>query len=530
MKISLTEPTSVRYIHLNPVTNRMHLLVSLIEGQDISTANTCKVDERLKAFFEGDAVRELKSYKSALEFDILLLEESDALRKTKEARLSQINIYLKELLAMRASYMTAMNAFRSQPSNLYSMQLRPRVQDRYSKVVNPVFTINRRNDSLGIPLSSLYNRMHEVFPQLNLEHTDLTIKVLKSLRQAPTFDDIKLALKHQCNEQFKTSNINIDFDSYFKRTQDQESIKTIINKLHVDEAMGFDNNATPGDYIDALLYLCAPNIWGEIPGSPFYLGTSSDKAVTTERLSIVTQFYLGVINVYCRIKDISDENFGEILDHSPTLSQKLIEVVSQALTLGDDVEQAIITFFNAHKDVFKLSRDFSTTDNNDIACDKNVIQQKFDITWRAITATKENQHMDDFMLLNREANGEKAPFVTHNGVIYTNFANIAPSTSPNQAYFSEIRHEAAYHPELIMPINEPVITVELELEALMDKLSDVPWNALPEAFCALPAFKLRQLLKDVAKGKQDEANAFLQASDEAQTLLRRPGKLTDYSG
>ena len=534
MKIPLEEPTTTRYIRFNPAANRMHLLVSFIEGQDISTANTCKVDERIKAFFEGDAVRELESYKSVLEFHISLLEEGDAVRKTKEARLSQINIYLEAVIDMRNNYMTVMNQFRSQPSNLYSIQLRPFSQDHLSKVVNPVFTINRGNDSRGTPLSSLYNKMHEAFPKLNMERTDLTTKVLKSLPQDATFDDIKQALKQQCNEQFRTSNLNIDFDSYFKRISRQESIKEIVSKENVDRAMGFDSNTTPGEYIDALLYLCAPNLWGAIPGSPFYLGTSSDIDATVERLSIVTQFYLGVMNVHCRIKGISNKNFGKILDDSPTLSQELIEVVSQTLTRGGDVELAIVTFFNAHKNEFTLSRDLSHKDNDGRPNDKDAIQQKFDITYRTITATKENEHMDDFMILDREAHGEKAPFVTHDGVIYTDFANIAPSTGPNQAYFAEIRHEAAHHPELITPHNEPVITVDIEPDALMDKLSDVQWEKLPkeviDACRALPAFKVRQLLDDVAKGKQDEANAILQASDDIQTLLRTPGKLTDYSG
>jgi hypothetical protein len=68
----------------------------------------------------------------------------------------------------------------------------------------------------------------------------------------------------------------------------------------------------------------------------------------------------------------------------------------------------------------------------------------------------------------------------------------------------------------------------------MDKLSDVQWERLPkevvDACRALPAFKVRELLDDVAKGKQDEAQAILESSEDKQTLLRTPGKFTDYSG
>ena len=68
----------------------------------------------------------------------------------------------------------------------------------------------------------------------------------------------------------------------------------------------------------------------------------------------------------------------------------------------------------------------------------------------------------------------------------------------------------------------------------MDKLGDVQWDRLPkevaDACRALPAFQLRQFTDDVAKGKQDEAEAILQASEDKQTLLTTPARFTDYSG
>src|SRR3990167_7479496 len=125
MLIPLIEPSSFRYIRINPATNRVHLLVPFIAGQEISTDNTCKSEVELKAFFEGGAVSELESYKSTLEFHISLLEEG-ALRQAKEARLAQINMYLAEVIGMRNSYQAVVNGFLSKPSNLYSIQLRPR--------------------------------------------------------------------------------------------------------------------------------------------------------------------------------------------------------------------------------------------------------------------------------------------------------------------------------------------------------------------------------------------------------------------
>ena len=133
MQILLIEPTSTRYIHVNPVTNRLHLLVPFVGGQDISTDNTCRSRTELNAFFDGGGVSELEAYKSVLEFHILLLKEGDERRNTKEERIAQINTYLDAVIGMRYSYQGIVNAFLSQPSNLYSIQLRPRVQDPHEQ-------------------------------------------------------------------------------------------------------------------------------------------------------------------------------------------------------------------------------------------------------------------------------------------------------------------------------------------------------------------------------------------------------------
>jgi hypothetical protein len=397
-----------------------------------------------------------------------------------------------------------------------------------SRVVNPVFIMNRQNDLLGAPLSPLYNKMHEVFPKIKLGKPDpreaLIQEVLKILAENPSFDDIKQALKAQCAEQFQ---IDIDVESWIRPIIGEKGIKETVDKAHIDAFMGFSDNESSKDYIDALLGICAPNLWGMLPGSPFYLGIYDSTAHKTESLSMMTQFYLGVLNVYCRAKGISDKNFGMILDGSSSLSQELVDIVAGALGRGEAVEPAIIAFFNRHQNEFKLARELNTQD-------EDAIIQKFEATYRTVTATKENPHMDDFMFLDTEAQGEHDIFITNKGLICTDASNIIPTTAQNQGYFAEVRNEARLHRDIVTPQDEPVITIDIEPEALMDKLSDVQWERLPkevvEACRALPAFKVRELLDDVAKGKQDEAHAILASSEDKQTLLRTPGKFTDYSG
>jgi hypothetical protein len=524
MLIHLNEPSNFRYIYINPETNYVHLLVPFIAGLDVSTDNTCKAEVELKAFFEGGAFKELESYKSTLEFHLSLLKESDAHYKVKKERLTQINTYLDAVVSMRDSYKVIVTRFLSKPSNLYSIQLRPCEQDPVSRVVNPVFTMNRQNDSRGAPLSPLYNKMHEIFPTLTLGKPDprtaLIQEVLQTLPENSSFEVIKHALKSACSEQFK---MDIDVESWINNGSKQS-----ITKENVDELMGFGDDAPSEDYIDALLGICAPNLWGMIPGSPFYLGIYGNEAHKAESLSMMTQFYLGVLNVYCRAKGISAKNFGVILDGSSALSQELVKLIANALCLGEIVEPAIIAFFNRHKNDFKLTRELDSADTS-------AIVQKFQNTYRTVTATKENPHMDDFMFLDTEAQGAQDIFITKKGLICTDASHIIPVTPENQDYLAQIRHEAGLHRDIVTPQEEAVITIDIEPEALIDKLDDIEWERLPvdviEACRSLPEFNdIRQLLGDVAKGKQDGAQAILESSENKQTLLRTAGKFTDYSG
>jgi hypothetical protein len=244
----------MRYIRIHPATNQVHLLVPFVGGEGISTDNTCKSEAELKAFFEGGAVSELESYKSTLEFHISLLAEGDAHRLVKEARLSQINTYLEAVIGMRNSYQVAVAAFLSQPSNLYSIQLRPRIQDPYSKVVNPVFTINRDNDSRGTPLSPLYNTMHAVFPTLRLgkpdPRTQLITAVMAALPEKASFERIQLVLTEQCQTMF---GMLVNFQHYIKRTPGGLLVNQTVDKAHIHQLMGFGEGTSSEEYVEALL-------------------------------------------------------------------------------------------------------------------------------------------------------------------------------------------------------------------------------------------------------------------------------------
>jgi hypothetical protein len=522
MHVLFTEPVSPRYIYINPKTNRVHLLVPVVGGQEISTDNTCRATLALKEFFDGGALRELNTYKDALALDIQLMGEDHHERRLKEERLTQIYAYIEAVQAMRHSYGDAFTALMSRPSNLYGIQLRPRTQDSQSSVVNPAFNIERRNDSNGVPLSPLYNAMHSTFFTTMIAVRDprvsLTTAVLAALSSSSTVADIQRILSEQCMRLF---GLPIDFT--------RQTDGTVVNKEGINTLMAFAEDTPPTQYMYALLAMCAPDIWESIPTPPFY--SMPEEMLTgerTERLSILTQFYLANATIYCKARGISMQNFGAILDASPYLSNELVHVVATALSDGYEVDEQIGTFCNKHATEFGLSR---ALNENDIT----IIKQKFERTYRAVTATKENPHMDDFMILDFDATGETAKFVTHQGAICTDFAEVIDVFLPNQTYFATIREDFAVHPAEIPHKNESVAGgIELEPEVLLTRINEEQFKKLPQAVIdachAHPRFQLPHFLHDVAKGKQKEAEALLTAVPaNTQTILRTPGVFTDYS-
>jgi hypothetical protein len=531
MRIPLTEPQSPRYLAINPKTNRVHLFVPFVAGLDISTDNTCKAMLELKHFFESGAIAELESYESALAFDISLLEAGSPLRQSKEERLVQIKQYLEAVKAMQKAYGPSISHFLKKPSNLYSIQLRPRAQDPYSKVENPVFTINRGNDRNGTPLSSLFNSMQASFANVSISEKTpqqkLVDATVAALPNDASLDDIKRALSETSLAEF---NIPLDFTRLMEDEQgllikdkDKKHVQVAVDKAYIDEKYGVKLD-TVQEYAEALLSICAPNLETTVETSPFYKSIDT-RVGRAEHLSIMTQFYLGVLNVYCRARGLSEKNFGIVLDKDPVLSTDLVDTIAEVLSAGDNVERIVCDFCTVHEKEFGLSRVLNPED-------KSMIQDKFSRAWRTVTATKENPHMDDFMLLDTEDSSDKAKLLSHNGLICTDFTNIVDTACPNQEFFDQIRQDKME--VSLSPQPSAIPEIEVDVETLLNNLNNVQWDKLPkavkEACQKEPAFQHREFLDDAAKGKQEEAKILLEGASNKGALLRKVAKFTDYSG
>ena len=505
-------------------------MVPIIRGQEISTDNTCKSEEALKEFFsEGKALTELNEYKTALEFDLLFLDDSNPLKTSKMERLQQINEYIKAVTSMQTNYGDHVNNLMQARSNLYTIQLRPYVQDPASRVVNPVFTINRTNDGEGIPLSPLFNAMHDKYSSVTIATLDpqsqLIEAVLRELGDTPVnFERIQEVLTQQCEALF---GLKIDF------TKNDKNIS--INKAYLDVLMGNSEEepATNKEYIETLISACAPKLTETLPTPPFYTVANNDSA-KSEKLSILTQFFLAHVNIHCVAKGISTTNFGAILDASHDLSKELVGIVVSALENSSSVEESLCAFINHHQEDFGLARELTAEEIGSI-------KQKFDSTYKTVTATKENPHMDDFMIVLEE----EGKFKTHQGSICTDFSELILPSMDN-TFFQGIRADFHANPNYVIPHKnnhiaaENQTNTELNIEVVINNIKqDEDFERLPAevqtACLQSPAyhskFQLRNFLQGVAQGKQNEVEKmFSNEHFKAQEMLTSVGKFTDYSG
>lgn len=221
-----------------------------------------------------------------------------------------------------------------------------------------------------------------------------------------------------------------------------------------------------------------------------------------DRLAFMTQFFLADLNVYCKSHELSTKNFGRVLDKSPDFSREFVTVVSTALRAGDDVESEICTFCNVNADRFGLSRSLNA---DDVAA----VKKTFERTYRMLTEEKDPPPMNDFMILDKDAVGEHAKFVTHQGAICVDFSDIVDpvSASTHRDYFASIRADFKELPVEIPDRNESVTgVIELDTATLLATINDEQFQKLSESVkdqCSWhPSFEARRFLLDVCNGNE----------------------------
>jgi len=410
LTIHFREPVAPRYIYINPDNNQVHLMVPIVGGAEIGTDNTCQSAIALQRFFgknagadieRSSALDELQRYLRALQFDISVIEEGAPLKRQKQERARQIEKYIDVLriIQSRSEFNDLSESFPSYPmpvqdilsrrNNFFSMLLHPPYLDGYLRSINPVFSVDRTGPQ------RFYRDLEQAYQQLTiapqqapkdrLMHTVISVLPGTEIN----FAAIQAALTTQTQALF---GVRVNFN--------QDNTGALLTKDYIDLALGGASESM-SDYIETLINCCAGTLWDTLPTSPFIVpNTISGK----ETLIILTQFFLGQVNIYCYANGLSVENFGRILDGNAALSRQIPTVVKCALQAGTSVEAALFNFINTNRQSFNLVRPLESDE-------MVTIQRRF--TSQYITI-KDSPHFDEFVVFDSSKPGS---CMTHQGSI-----------------------------------------------------------------------------------------------------------------
>lgn len=538
----------------------------MMSGTEIGLDNTCKSVYSLQEFFgllgankQNTALGVLTDYKAALEFDLKFMPASE--EKTRKAhRLSQIDTYLVILNQVQQDTRITTPLMQALPlypeplemlmqandANLHSIILRPSVQDNYLRTtaILPTFSANHNRMQHGQVIaqdSLLAGTLRHHYQSISFTPKSkerLIARVVSKRAGLPVdFDEIRTALIDEIKTVLGTT---VTFD---KTQGTRQAPSVAMNKVYMDAqlAINDDNPATAEHYINALIQYCTPNLFDNVEGSPFYTVNNS------ERLSLLTQFFLAALNIACREQGITTADFGQILEGDVTLSKDLALTVKQVLEQSAPVEESLIEYINYHRDRFKLTTVISE-ESLPVLKESPTLKERFKSHWEQIKASP---HFDEFMLLG-EKNGL---FVTHQGCIATHFALfLQMGWQDNRLDASLQDFDTVDKPTNVIPhknehIHADMKEIEIDLslmdkdalQALYEEISSSADLALKEALLAQfkaerpdfkPQINAKQFLQHVAFGEQNEAEALLQQDSElAQALLQAENiPFTDYSG
>ena len=528
-KIKFKEPVAPRYIHIDPVDNKVHLLTPVIGGQEIGTDNTCKSAIALQTFFgknrdvsdKNSALNVLKDYQIALEHDIALIMEESELKQRKQDRLNQIKQYIAALNRVQDSEQMSrlryvypeypqpfITLMKGNGSNLYSMVLRPEKPDQLLRSENRVFIVDPDSDQ-----GELFKTLQGAYTSINWGTLKTPKKLLEETVIALLPEDASLEAVQEALHSKALTLFEKEIDIDFKHSSD---LKEEINELYVciaTDDVEYINNVPKAVYSDVSIKDCVEALTGACVGdalwdsaSPFDHLRDAPESQQKERLSILTQFFLGEVNIYCRVNNLSQSNFGQVLDNSSMLSTVLVNVVKNALSQDQNVEDKLFEFINRNFLRFGLPSHLTPEQQKTIA-------DKFRSHYLII---KGSQHFDEFTIL--DTTNELGKFVRHQQSICVDFAEVigAGYIDMDNDYFRDLRESNNRVQGFVEHENSSVAaSYEMKDQALFARLRILSENQNPGDLDLLVTLLLAE--------NEDGLNSFaLIPSEMKEELLDSP--------
>lgn len=561
MKFIFKEPRNTRHVFISS-SNRVHVFMPIMRGTDIGTNSFFNQVDELQEFFgmnsnatdQNTSIKaELKAYQEALKLDLSFLKADETQAKEKQERLTQINAWLEviksleqsgELDSLYGSFPTCPKVLESMMqdrdnTNVYTMVLHPSYwSGRLAMAgIKPVFSLAHTGKVSNI--SALEQALFTAYTPLTFQVEDQGLK-----SQAMKMTLLELPRPHR-PVQFENlrkifhKHLRALTNSVIDLTKTPEGKQ--VDQRYFFKEKGFNEYASPKQYMNALLECCAPQLFPMTIESPFkYLETA-------EEWCVATQFLIGFINIYALThnKLHQESNWGEILDNNPQLSQDLANALADGQKKHYPIETVLFSWLNAYSSQLNLETFFYSKD-------QEVIKESFATQFMQI---KDSGHFDEFLLFVSDKVGD---FVTHKGSICTSLATFAsrPPFSLSNELLNSLERTRMDLVNLgtIIPDNptaqESIFfdtkTMSLsQLQALHNRITNYEDQEIKMRMYAelkterpdfRPQFDSKNFLEKIAHGQQDEADALLNSLlendfTEAQRLLTVCNtSFKDYSG
>jgi len=398
------------YIYL--IDNKVYLTIPIIAGSDIATDNTCKTFQVLKNYIDN--------VQTELDFFGNLFELLGTNYNNHREQIQQYKNIVESLRQQGAFSGLQKDNYNTRELKEFLNQSNSMVldsqtnRDNFLKSSKPTFSLKHK--SLG------QEEVSESILGIKLREAITNIKSIKL--DTPSIDNFKEALP----------DIDINYEAPLERCKEAwlqagfterqwtdaggalaERINQMLTIKEEDDEI-FDKDQLCGA-LDSIWAIIAQNqVSFNSLANDIFTSTETNE-VKIDKISVLTQFFLGNINIY--LKDIDSEtiNLGEIFDNSKDLSRSLAATVQESLTQGDNAADTIIYFLEENWLCPQLSEE-----------QKQEAKKLF--INRYITI-KDSDHFDEFFILPKDTN---SPWFYYGGAFSLELTQFASKfqTTKNQ--------------------------------------------------------------------------------------------------
>ncbi|OGT49856.1 MAG: hypothetical protein A3F17_04290 [Gammaproteobacteria bacterium RIFCSPHIGHO2_12_FULL_41_15] len=470
--------------------NNVHVWMPMVGGNSIALETTCRAVSELAIFWgkkqehaRPSCLKSLERYRDDLRFDISKLamnaEANSALRRSKTQRLEQIENYIalirqlkdaQDLSAVSSGmchYPASVLRLLDKKSNVLSMKLSPRFEDNFTNVSSPAYRATRNDSGTTLYRNSLGHFLRTHFQQFiarvasRPSNAIITKRnfILAEIERHFGAGEISAAevftrTAPQTNGQPVTLQTLLQTlvrdrcESCEQLSFEEDSSGLPIDESYFSDTLGLDF-VTPREFAETFINACFAEttrqtsvdipMSGAVSADPFLkiqLDTSAtaggdryNQVEFIERLSVMTQFFLAEINLFCFAHNLSTRNFAAVFDADPNLQATAANIVLDHISRNESPVMSLLNMIEAKMSAFSLGSNNFGLKRKLTPADKEAIIARFSADYNQV---KDAPHFDEFLLFfsSWAVTSTVPDFVTLNGRMSCHLGTYVSAAQP----------------------------------------------------------------------------------------------------